>query len=322
MKHPRRTSLFSKVAHCGIRVLPIAWFLAGILVTNAQPAADQKQILSFKPAGSNEFTFNTGVLRGRLRGKGLSTGISEVIYIPTGTRLDASMGLLSHYRVFSANKRYGTAAWDWPSEATLGADGSVHVRWSASAERPFEFGATYRWASPNTLDVETRVHARTNLARFESFLASYWSASFTNSLVAVREIPGRPGESGLFAAHQTAGQWQAFPRDSLAVDTFRDGRWKLEPNPVDWTIMSPLAYPLGVRRAPALGVTAILMSPPTDCFAISTPHQDEAHHSMYLSLFGRDLMPDETARARTRLVIASKLTDTQVVKSFEAYRQE
>ena len=319
---PRLTSLYSIMAHSGARMVLIAYFLTGILLADAQPAANQKQLLAFRPAGSNEFTFDTGALRGKLRAKGLSTGLSEVIYVATGTRLDASMGLLSHYRVFSANKRYGTAAWDWPSEASLGADGSVSVRWSTSAEHPFELGATYRWTAPNILDVETRVRARTNLTRFESFLASYWSAAFTNSLVEVRELPHRPGESGLLAAEKAAGQWQAFPRDNLAVNIIRDGRWKFEPNPVDWTIMPLLSHALGVRCAPVLGVTAILMSPPTDCFAISTPYQDEGHHSMYLSLFGGDLKPDEIVRARTRLVIAGRLPDLQVLKTYETYMRE
>ena len=159
-------------------------------------------------------------------------------------------------------------------------------------------------------------------ARFEVFLASYWSQSFTNSLVEVREVPGRPGESGLMAAEKTAGQWLAFPRDDVAVEIIRDGRWKLEPNPVDWVIMSSMAYPLGVRPAPAIEVTAILMSPPSECFALCAPHQNEGHHSMYLSLFGRDLMPDEVARARARLVIEGRLTDGQIVKAYEAYQEE
>lgn len=300
----------------------VASALNGIVVTTAQPAVGRKSPLTFVSTGSNEFTFDTGALRGKLRAKGLSSGLSEVVYLPTGGRLDASMGLLSHYRIFSAGKRYGVAAWDWQSEASLDADGSVQVHWPASADRPFELGAIYRWATPNTLDVETRVRARTNLARFEAFLASYWSPGFTNSLVEVREVPGRPGESGLMAAEQTAGQWLAFPRDDLAVEIIRDGRWKLEPNPVEWTIMSSMAYPLGVRRAPAIGVTAILMSPPSECFAICTPHQSEGHHSMYLSLFGRDLKPDEMARARARLVIAGRLTDAQIVKTYEAYQEE
>ena len=43
---------------------------------------------------------------------------------------------------------------------------------------------------------------------------------------------------------------------------------------------------------------------------------------MYLSLFGRDLKAGETAQARTRLLIAEKLTDAEAVKACESYLEE
>ena len=96
------------------------------------------------------------------------------------------MGLFGHYRIFSANRRYSTAAWYWPSDASLRQDGSVEARWPSAEDRPFELRAVYRWAAPNILDVETTVHAKTNLAQFESFLGSYFSEGFTNARVCVR----------------------------------------------------------------------------------------------------------------------------------------
>ena len=101
--------------------------------------------LVFHQAG-NEFTFDTGILRGKLHADGKPMGLTEVVHIPSGKRLDASAGILSFYRVFTANKRYGTAAWDWPNgKATLLADGAVEYAWPATDDRPFEFTAVYRW---------------------------------------------------------------------------------------------------------------------------------------------------------------------------------
>jgi hypothetical protein len=229
------------------------------------------------------------------------------------------MGLFGHYRVFASNHRYGTGAWDWPSEAKLASDRSVEVRWPATADRPFELMALYRWATPDTLDLETRVEAKVDLLKFESFLASYFAEEFTNSLVYVRDVPNHPGTKGFMPAEQSYGVWQAFPRDDSATAIIRDGRWKLEPNPVDWVIMPRLASPLGIRRSPAGGLTAVLMSPPQDCFALLTPQQAEPHNSLYLSLFGRDLKGGETARARARLVIGSKFSDGDIVRNHQAY---
>ena len=66
-------------------------------------------------------------------------------------------------------------------------------------------------------------------------------------------------------------------------------------------------------------------SPPVlgqNLFALCTPHQTEAHYSMYLSLFGCDLKAGQTARARARLLIAEKLSCTDAVKAYESYLQE
>src|SRR5664279_621881 len=62
--------------------------------------------LVFLASGTNEFTFDTGVLKGKLRADGKSRGLSSVVHLPSGATLDTSMGLFGHYRVFSANKRY------------------------------------------------------------------------------------------------------------------------------------------------------------------------------------------------------------------------
>jgi hypothetical protein len=272
----------------------------------------------FSASGTNEFTFDTGVLKGKLRAGGKSTGLSSVVHLPTGQTMDSSMGLFGHYRVFSANKRYGTAAWDWPSVASLRPDGSVEVRWSSAEDRPFELRAVYRWAAPDILDLETSVRANTNLAKFESFLASYFAEGFTNACVYTLSN----SQAAPMAADKSGGTWQAFPRDDEAVSIIQDGRWKFQPNPVDWIIRPHLAKPLGIRRCPPIGLAAILMSPPQDCFAILTPFEAEPHRSMYLSLFGRDLAAGETARARARLVVGTGLAGETIDRLYSDYLRQ
>ena len=243
--------------------------MCGMSLAQAQVKPAGNGMLAFSASGANEFAFDTGVLKGKLRADGKSRGLSSVVHLPTGATLDSSMGLFGHYRVFSSNKRYGTAAWDWPSEAKLRRDGSVEVRWPSAEDRPFELRAVYRWAAPNTLDLETSMQAKTNLAKFESFLASYFAEGFTNSCVYAQST----AQLGLEAADRNYGIWQAFPRDDEVVSIIQDGRWKILPNPVDWVIRPHLAKPLGVRRCPANGVSVLLMSPPQDCFAVLTPFE-------------------------------------------------
>jgi hypothetical protein len=64
------------------------------------------------------------------------------------------------------------------------------------------------------------------------------------------------------------------------------------------------------------------MSPPQDCFAVLTPFETEPHHSMYLSLFGKDLKAGETARARARLVIGTKLSGEAIDRLYQDYLRE
>lgn len=277
--------------------------------------------LAFVANNKGEYTFDTGVLRGVLRQGGKSQGLSSVTYVPTGARLDRSMGILSYYRVFTTNKRYGAGAWDWPSTAKLLPDGAVQVTWPDAPDRPFEMGALYRWKDPKTIDLETTVTARADLRNFESFLASYFDAAFPSPYVCAMNQGGEirwlllPGE-------KRYGDWLMFTRGGAGDERkIQDGRWKLEPNPVDWTILPRLALPLCLRRSPTNGLAVILMAS-RKCFAVAMPCAGESHYSLYLSLFGHDLKAGQSAKARTRFTIASAPSDEQVIALYHEYVRE
>jgi hypothetical protein len=233
--------------------------------------------------------------------------------------LDRSVGILSFYRVFTTNKRHWTAGWDWPSTSALLPDGAVRIIWPALKERPFELSVVYRWRDAQTLDVATTVRAVQDLDSFEVFLASYFEESFPSPYVYVRANPQADGKPGFMLAHRSYGDWLMFPRDDAVVALIRDGRWTQEPHPVNWAVMSHLAAPVCVRRGGDTDLTMILMAPPADCFAIGTPYEGEGHFSLYLSLFGRDIKVDDTAVARTRLVVTGASSDAQVLALYERY---
>jgi hypothetical protein len=289
------------------------------LLATSAPSADTSR-LSFTPSGK-EFTFDTGVLRGKLRPQGKSLGLASVIHIPSGVMLDQGdqgYGLFSHYRVFTTGQRYGHGAWDWPSTARMREDGAVEINFASDTNRPFDFRAVYHWAAPDTLDLETTVFARQDLRGFESFLASYFAARFTNALAYVNEPPAKTGQPDFMAAEKSLGTWQMFPRDAAAVALVNDGRWQLEPHPVQWSTMPALARPIGVRRDPVSGVSVALMGRAEDCFAVLMPYQTEGHYSLYLSLLGRDLKAGQTATARTRLLVLTTFSEGKILESWKA----
>lgn len=298
----RRTMLMISVATCT--------FIAGGFSIAAEDG------LRFTAAGS-AFRFDTGALRGTLRGDGTSAGLTAVFDCMTGTALAKSLGLFSHYRLLDAGARYGTAAWDWTSSAKLLPDGAVEVLWQANADHPFDLKARYCWAASNALDVTTTVTARKELRKFESFLASYF-----NGFAQSRVFATNDGSSEFIVAQKSDGNWQAFPRDDDAAKIIGDGRWKRPPHPVEWTIRKPMAAPLGMRRDGASGLTALIMARPQDCFGVLTPYGDEEHRSLYLSLFGRDLKSGETVSAMSRLVVGREISDSQAVAMFEEFVRE
>jgi len=287
-------------------------FLTGSAV--AEPA--------FTPDGKGGYTFDTGVLRGTLSAEGKSRGLSSVVHVPTGARLDRGAGICSFYRVFTTNRRYGKSAWDWPGTSELQPDGAVRITWPAAEGRPFQLTAVYRWANETALDVTITVKAREKLSEFEVFLASYFDEAFASPHVFVKANPDAEGRGGYMLAKKSHGDWLMFPRDRGLVPLIRDGRWDKEPHPVDWTIMPELQMPIAYRRGVSAVPMVILMAPRADCFAMSTPYEGESHYSLYASLFGRDVKAGESATARTRFVVMAAGRDADILGMYGEYMKD
>jgi hypothetical protein len=307
---------------------PLTIVLAA-LFTSAIAAEQPK--LAFQPAEKGWYSFDTGTIRGKLRLDGKNQGLASLVHAPSGVEVAHGQlpGLLSLYRVFSTGTRYGDAARDWPTASKLLADGAVEVSWAPGDEHPLEIVAVYRLASADCIDAELTVKPRRAMPGFEVFLSNYFAAGFRAS-VYVQPNAFAGGKPELLAADVSPlvdGSYLIFPRDRQAVQTIFDGRWERPPHPVQWSVTRWLAAPVAVRRHEPSGVTAVLMAPREDCFAVATPYNKTPpdgvanHLSLYLSLFGRDLAPGQTAKACTRLVVVQKPTDRQVVERYESYVQ-
>lgn len=264
-----------------------------------------------------EFHFDTGVLRGTLRAAGQSYGLKPVKHIPSGNPLAASAGLLSPYRLLTPESRFGPAAWDWPSRATALSEGAVRVEWSADEDHPLDITGIYRLSEENTVDLELTVCPKRDLQQFELFLASYFDG-FPQSFAFTQDDNGTVQ---LTEAKQSDGDWQMFPRDDNAARMIQDGRWQHPPHPVNWMIRERMAAPLVVRTDDRRGLAAIVMAPATDCFAVAMPYGEEAHRSLYLSLFGRDLQAGESATARARMIIVTDFTEDVALDAYRRYEQ-
>ena len=253
-------------------------------------------------------------------------------HVPSGKELawgDTNPGILSYYRVLGQDFRYGDSPRHWPSVGKLLPDGALEITWPATEEHPFELGAVYRWAAPDTLDVETICTPQRAMPGAEVFLSSYFSEGSETMVYAGRGMYGQ-GKPGFLAADHCPlieGTYLFFPRDREASRLIYDRRWEFPPNPVQWSVTQQLAAPMAMRRATQGGPSVLLMSPPEDCFAIAvsynrTPQDGVAsHRSIYFSLFGRDLKPGETARARLRMVVGD-LSPEKAEELYARYREQ
>ncbi len=290
-----------------------------------QPAnADE---LKFKPEGEGQFSFDTGVIHGSLSGDGKRNGIISLVHAKTGEQLAHGVGLLNLYRLFSSSDRYGDAARNWPVSARLLEDGAVDVTYPSANEHPFKIRTVYRLSSVNAIDLDIEVTPDEDMPRFELFQSSYFKPEMTGRIYVKPPFVAQGSPHFLSPDYHDmiAGTYLMFPRDEAAIQLIFDGRWRRPPHPVQWSISQWMAAPLAVRIDPASGVTAVVMAPSDDCFAVAAPYNRTppdgiaAHGSIYFSLFGRDLAEAETARTRLRLVVLDRFVDQQVEQSYKQF---
>ncbi len=284
--------------------------------------------LSFEAAGDRLFDFNTGAVKGTLRGNGQYQGISSLIDVATGKELARSAGIFSYYRALSTDHRWDGDARDWPMTAVLLPDGAVQIDWPAHEEHPFEMTATYRWASPTTLDLETVVRPQQAMSRFEIFLSSYFDLNFKAIAYAQPTRPAEgPAEFIMADVNPLVrGSYLAFPTSSQTAQMFFDRRWAPENGLVPWAVPRVLGAPLAIKRDVESDITFVLMSRPEDCFALSMSYNMEPpldgianHGSVYMSLLGKDIEAGESARAHVRMVVERDLSNERALEYYEQY---
>ncbi len=289
--------------------------------------------LSFQSMGNGFYSFDTGALKGQLRADDPSQGIPTLIDKETGLELaygKNNPGILSYYRIFTSNHRFGDSARAWPKTSKRLPDGGVEITWPPREEHPFEMTAIYRWKSPTTLDLETIVKAETNLPKFEVFLSSYFNSNFKTYMYVKPTLHTNkePYFMPVTVNPFTIDTYLAFPRDREACQMIFDGRWEHGPHPVHFSVGKFYEYPFCIKRDEKNGIDILLMSRPQDCFAVEMPYDMTppdgiaGHNSVYFSLFGNNIRENEIAHASYRLIIERKMTEDRSMNYFQQFVQD
>lgn len=250
--------------------------------------------------------FETSALKGRI-GDGRFIGLNQLVHKSTGTRISGDgranrHGLLSLYRVFTRNHRYGESAYDWPDREINIIDNTLHMRWPATDARPFELRARYSFPKVDAAKLEVTVEARAELIDFEVQVASYLDPAFPKA-----EVIGQ--DSAWLSSPPDLGTWHAFPRDEKSTAIIRDGRWNQGGSPVTFAIREPFLRPVSIRRHTGTPLVATFASPAEDCFALYTACDGEAHFSNYHALFGRTIPAGTSATASVSLSLGDRVNE-------------
>ncbi|HWD20608.1 MAG TPA: hypothetical protein VHB20_15175 [Verrucomicrobiae bacterium] len=264
----------------------------------------------------DQLTFDTGVVRGSLKKDGAGRGLAPVTFLHPETSIDSGNGLLVPYRFLTRERRYGFGSWEWPHTGRVRENGDAQLEWLAAPDRPFAFSTVYHWSSADTLDLTLFFCPQTNLHHFELFLGSYFR-DFTVAKAYAKM--GGAGHPGFVEARPEDGAMQLFPANTEVLSIITDGRWKYPPYPMDWSMRGGLEAPLGYKKDPKTGVTALIMAPASDCFAVSMAQEEAKLGSFYLSFFGVDAKPGDTLVGHARLVFGKDITEGQAMARYGDY---
>ena len=256
--------------------------------------------------------FETETLKGKIC-DGRFIGFNQVIHKPTGTLISGNgkanrHGLLSIYRIFTRNQRYGDAAYNWKVRSIEIKDKTVLMKWPATEKRPFDFVAIYSFPAPNKLNLQITVTAKKELTDFEAIISSYFDKTFPKAEVILADgrISSSPRELGF---------WHAFPFAKQAKTLITDGRWRQGIHPVTQDIRENVAYPMSFRRHES-GLTALISTKAQDCFAVYTAYDGEYHYSNYKGLFGKTIKAGVSSTANVSLEIGN-WTDEAISKKMK-----
>jgi hypothetical protein len=257
--------------------------------------------------------FRTGGVEGSFLADGRRHGLVRLVHAPTGTSVTGGP-LLALYRLLCRGGWMGEAR-EMPHAVFPRADG-VELRWRPSVTHQAALCARLRVRPEAALDLEVGVVGHAFYPGYEVFVSNYLNPVFRPSGY-VLPLPGEsvdaPGAVRVSPVLSPLyrGMYVSLPRDEAAAHLFTDGRWQRGRHHTRFLPARYYARPLVVACQPETGVDALLVGLDADVAAVSMAYagldgeEDEVarHHSLYVSLWGRDLSPGAAWRTVVRLQV-------------------
>jgi hypothetical protein len=317
-------------------------FLLGALAAAHPPlqGADQaapkptgpakRAALAPQPDG-NSFCFQTDAIEGTLRTDSVYHGLTRLVDRRTGRQvIDERYSALNLFKLMSVNLVMGMPR---TMERKVRADAdAVEIAWPATDTHHGQITARYEVRTPAAVDLTVTIRARATYPGYELFLSSYFD-KVLRPHVCLQPVRGHKSAEASpwvlpLVNDAFRGTVLVFPRDAHAARRCVDGRWDRLEAKIPTVQMCPVrryAQCVAVMRDPQQALGVVLMSRPSDCYAISTRyHADDdqqrltTYSAFDLSLFGDDLLPGVERTVRVRLALTP--LDREFSQALELYR--
>lgn len=243
--------------------------------------------------------------------------VKNLRHVPSSVPLGVDTSAMGGLTLFRALARDAYLTELRATPAKLEPDGAtLWVRWDVTLAHQAAVRIGYTPAEPDILDMTVEVAGHAFYPDYELLFSHYTAPDFpAGCRVRAKEFRDGASERVLPTDNPVYhGLYNFFPRDDRAARILCDGRgqrgrWY-------WRTAIGRSYALPLVFADNGRVIQWLLGLPDDVNAVGLTYKGDdekdgvaGHHSMYLSLFGRDLHPGETRRARIRYQVAAPAGD-------------
>lgn len=280
----------------------------------------------------DRYDFETEQMQGTIRLDGAYHGVTRLTDKRTGKQvIDARYSALNLFKLMCVNQVMGE-----PRKMQRTVKSGAHwveVEWAATDSHQATLTARYEVVEPSAIDLTLTVRSRGTYPGYEVFMPSYFDKAFRPHVYLWTR--GRqeaelvlPRVNDVFR-----GTVLVFPRDSHVARRCIDGRWDRSEWGRSTVQMCPVrhyAHCLAFMADEENQLGVVLMSRPSDCYAISTRyHADKdadrltTYSAFDLSLFGDDLLPRDERTVKVRLALTALDSEmSQPLKLYRAYISE
>jgi hypothetical protein len=289
-------------------------------------------------ASGTSFEFEMERIQGTIRLDGAYHGVTRLVHRPSGRQfIDTRYSALNLFKFMSVNLAMGIPRNMERTFETSPPETSppwVQATWPATDAHRAEIVARYTLHPPNAIDLTVTVRSQGTYPGYELFMSNYFDKEMRPCVYLEpprgKSLPGNMDRVWPLVNDVFRGTVLVFPRDAHAARRCVDGRWDRSEGKMPTVQMCPVrryARCLAVMADLPRSLGVVLMSPPRDCYAISTRYHAEAeadrltpYSAFDMSLFGDDLVSGAERSVKVRLAVVTLDEDfSQPLQAYQAF---